>query len=47
VKILREVLHNSQRVQNMGLRAREVAVSYDRAKQLRIFAEALEEVVSE
>jgi glycosyltransferase involved in cell wall biosynthesis len=47
VEALRGVLHDSQRVRNMGLRAREAAVSYDKVKQLRIFTETLEEVVRE
>ena len=47
VEALRGVLHDSQRIRNMGLRAREIAVSYDRVKQLRIFTETLEEVVRE
>jgi colanic acid biosynthesis glycosyl transferase WcaI len=47
VEALRGVLHDSQRIRNMGLRARESAVSYDRVKQLGIFTETLEEVVHE
>ncbi|MBZ5698566.1 MAG: glycosyltransferase family 4 protein [Acidobacteriia bacterium] len=47
VKALRGVLHDSQQIRNMGQRAREIAVSYDRVKQLRIFTETLEEVVRE
>jgi glycosyltransferase involved in cell wall biosynthesis len=45
VEALRGVSHDSQLIRNMGLRAREIAVSYDRVKQLGIFTETLEEVV--
>lgn len=44
---IRGVLHNSEHVRNMGLRAREIAFSYDRVKQLKIFTETIEEVVRE
>ena len=47
VEALRGVSHDSQLIRNMGLRAREIAVSYDRVKQLGIFTETLEEVVHE
>ena len=47
VEALRGVLHDSQLIRNMGLRAREIAVSYDRVKQLRVFTKTLEEVVHE
>jgi len=36
-----------EHLQNMGARAREIAFSYDRVKQLKIFTETLEEVVHE
>jgi colanic acid biosynthesis glycosyl transferase WcaI len=41
---LKGVLHDSQQIQNMGRRAREIAFSYDRVNQLKIFTKALEEV---
>jgi colanic acid biosynthesis glycosyl transferase WcaI len=47
VEAIRGVLHNSERVRNMGLRAREIAFSYDRVKQLKIFTETIEDVVRE
>jgi glycosyltransferase involved in cell wall biosynthesis len=47
VEALRGVLHNSEQIKNMGLRAREIAVSYDRVKQLKIFTKTIEEVVRE
>ena len=47
VEAIRGVLHDSERIRNMGLRAREIAFSYDRVKQLKIFTETLEEVVRE
>jgi len=47
VEAIRGVLHNSESVRNMGLRAREIAFSYDRVKQLKIFTETIEEVVRE
>ncbi len=47
VEALRRVLHDSEHIRNMGLRAREISFSYDRLKQLRIFAEAIEQVVRE
>jgi putative colanic acid biosynthesis glycosyltransferase WcaI len=45
VEALTGVLHDSEQIQNMGHRAREIAFSYDRVKQLKIFLETLEEVV--
>jgi colanic acid biosynthesis glycosyl transferase WcaI len=42
---LKGVLHDSQQIQNMGRRAREIAFSYDRVNQLKIFTKTLEEVV--
>jgi glycosyltransferase involved in cell wall biosynthesis len=47
VEALRGVLHNSEQLRNMGLRARETAISYDRVKQLKIFATAIEEAARE
>ena len=47
VEALRGVLHNSEQLGNMGLRARETAISYDRVKQLKIFAAAIEEAARE
>ena len=44
---IRSVLHDSEQLQNMGLRAREIANSYDRVKQLKIFTQTVEEVVRE
>ena len=47
VEAIHGVLHDSEQMQNMGLRAREIANSYDRVKQLKIFTETIEEVVHE
>jgi glycosyltransferase involved in cell wall biosynthesis len=47
VDAIRGVLHDSERLRHMSLRAREIAFSYDRVKQLKIFAETLEQVVHE
>jgi glycosyltransferase involved in cell wall biosynthesis len=47
VEALRGVWHNSEQLRNMGLRARETAISYDRVKQLKIFATAIEEAARE
>jgi glycosyltransferase involved in cell wall biosynthesis len=44
---IRGVLHDSEQLQTMGRRAREISFSYDRVKQLEIFSETLEEVVQE
>jgi glycosyltransferase involved in cell wall biosynthesis len=44
---VRGVLHDTERLRNMSLRAREIAFSYDKVKQLKIFTETLEEVVRE
>jgi colanic acid biosynthesis glycosyl transferase WcaI len=41
------VLHDSEHLQAMGRRAREISFSYDRVKQLEIFSEALEEAARE
>jgi colanic acid biosynthesis glycosyl transferase WcaI len=43
VEALRGVLHNTEQIRNMGLRAREIAISYDRVKQLKTFTDAIEE----
>ena len=45
VEAIRGVLHDAEHLRNMGLRAREIAFSYDKVKQLKIFTETLEEVV--
>jgi colanic acid biosynthesis glycosyl transferase WcaI len=45
VESIRSVLHNPEQLQIMGRRARESAFAYDRVKQLKIFCEALEDVV--
>jgi hypothetical protein len=45
--IIRGVLHDQEHLRNMGLRAREIAFSYGRVKQLKIFTETVEEVVRE
>jgi glycosyltransferase involved in cell wall biosynthesis len=42
---IRGLLHDSELLQNMGRQAREISFSYDRAKQLKIFSETLEELV--
>jgi glycosyltransferase involved in cell wall biosynthesis len=47
VDAIRGVLHNTEHIRNMALRAREIAFSYDRVKQLKIFTETIEEVVRE
>ncbi len=47
VEAIRGVLHDLEHLKNMGARAREIAFSYDRVKQLKIFTETLEEVVHE
>ena len=45
VEGIRGVLHDAERLENMGRRAREISFSYDRVKQLKIFRETIEEVV--
>jgi glycosyltransferase involved in cell wall biosynthesis len=40
---IRGVLQNAEKLRNMGLRAREIANSYDRVKQLKIFTQTIEE----
>jgi colanic acid biosynthesis glycosyl transferase WcaI len=42
---IRSVLHDSEHLQNMAHRAREISFSYDRVKQLEIFCRTLEESV--
>ncbi len=42
---IRSVLHAPEHLQNMGRQSREAAFSYDRVKQLKVFSEALEELV--
>jgi glycosyltransferase involved in cell wall biosynthesis len=44
---IRSVLHDSEHLQSMGRRAREISFSYDRVKQLKIFCETLEQVICE
>jgi glycosyltransferase involved in cell wall biosynthesis len=41
---IRSVLHNPERLQQMGCNARESASSYDRVKQLKIFVDAIEDL---
>jgi colanic acid biosynthesis glycosyl transferase WcaI len=40
---IRSVLHDSEQLQTMGRRAREISFSYDKVKQLKIFCETIEE----
>jgi colanic acid biosynthesis glycosyl transferase WcaI len=47
VEVLRGVLQDPEQITKMGLRAREIAVSYDKVKHLKIFVKTLEEVVRE
>jgi colanic acid biosynthesis glycosyl transferase WcaI len=47
VEALRGVLHDSEQLRKMSVRAREIANSYDRVKQLKIFTETIEEIVRE
>ena len=42
---VRSVLHDHNRLANMGHRARELAKTYDRVSQLRSFVEAIEAAV--
>jgi glycosyltransferase involved in cell wall biosynthesis len=44
---LRGVLHNPEQIKNMGQRAREIAVSYDKVNQLNVFVRTMEDVVRE
>jgi len=43
IEAIRGVLQDSEKLRNMGLRAREIANSYDRVKQLKIFTQTIEE----
>jgi len=45
--VVRGVLHDPERLRQMGLRARAASVFYDRVKQLQIFVETMEEVANE
>jgi colanic acid biosynthesis glycosyl transferase WcaI len=45
VTAIRSVLHDSEQLQTMGRHAREISFSYDRVKQLKIFSDALEDLV--
>ena len=47
VDAIRGVLHDPEQIRIMGLRAREIAFSYDKVKQLKNFTETLEDVVRE
>lgn len=42
---IRSAMHDPERLQDMGRRAREVSFSYDRVKQLKIFSDTVEEAV--
>jgi glycosyltransferase involved in cell wall biosynthesis len=44
---IRGVLHDSEQLQEMGRRAREISGSYDRVKQLKIFSAAVEAAAAE
>ena len=44
---VRSVLGDSKRLAHMGRRARELAQTYDRVKQLETFVEAIEEACRE
>jgi len=46
VEAIRCVLHDSEQLQTMACRAREISFSYDKVKQLEIFLRALEDVVA-
>jgi glycosyltransferase involved in cell wall biosynthesis len=46
VEALRGVLHDTEQIKKMGVRARDIAISYDRVKQLNIFTQTIEEVVA-
>src|ERR1017187_8797417 len=43
VEALRGVLHDTEQIRKMGVHAREIANSYDRVIQLKIFTETIEE----
>jgi colanic acid biosynthesis glycosyl transferase WcaI len=47
VEAIRRVLHDKEQIKNMALRSREIAFSYDKVKQLKIFTETIEEAVRE
>lgn len=47
VEAIRSVLHDSEQLQGMARRAREISFSYDRVKQLKIYLETIEDVVRE
>jgi putative colanic acid biosynthesis glycosyltransferase WcaI len=42
---IRSVLHDSKQLETMARRAREISFSYDRVKQLKIFADTIEDAV--
>jgi len=46
IEALRGVLNDTEQVRNMGLRAREIASSYDKVMQLGIFARTMEEAIA-
>jgi len=46
VEAIRCVLHDSEQLQTMACRAREISFSYDKVKQLEIFLRALEDVIA-
>jgi len=45
VDAIRSVMHDSERLQSMARRAREISFSYDRVKQLKIFSGTIEDAV--
>ena len=47
VQAIRGVLQDPEQIRNMGLRGREIAFSYDKVKQLKIFAETIEGTIEE
>jgi len=47
VEALRGVLNDTEHLRNMGLHAREIAVSYDKVKQLEIFVQTVEDAAGE
>jgi glycosyltransferase involved in cell wall biosynthesis len=47
VEALRGVLHDTEQIRKMGVRAREIAKSYDRVMQLKVFTQTIEEAVRE
>jgi colanic acid biosynthesis glycosyl transferase WcaI len=44
---IRSVMEDSERMQSMARRAREISFSYDKVKQLKIFSDTIEEAVHE